>query len=222
MGCKFNNNVKNKLAMKHSFKIIFLFFLVFSFANAQTILTGKVLNYKNKPVTNASIYLDTINSNVVTNKDGEFNLTVPEKVKNIKVYSKKYGWLSSPYTNETKMDFIYLEKVKPQEEKTIADKSKSLEVDKDKNTVSYRTIYDMMRGRIAGVVVQPDNTIIIRGINSIKNNGEPLFVVDGNIVSSIDYIVPNEVKSITVLKDSEASIYGAQGAFGVIVIKLKN
>jgi TonB-dependent SusC/RagA subfamily outer membrane receptor len=41
-------------------------------------------------------------------------------------------------------------------------------------------------------------------------------------VSSIDYIVPSEVKSITVLKDADASIYGSRGSSGVIVIKMKN
>ena len=206
--------------MKSFYKIVF-FFLVFSFANAQTILSGKVLNYKKKPVTNASIYLDTIDSNVVTNKDGEFSLTVPEQVKIIKVHSKKYGWLSSAYNKETKMDFVYLETDKSKNEKG-ASNPQSLSLEKDKNTITYRTIYDMIRGKIAGVVVQPDNTIIIRGINSIKNNSEPLFIVDGSVVSSIDYIVPSEVKSITVLKDADASIYGSRGSSGVIVIKMKN
>ncbi|WP_310595669.1 TonB-dependent receptor plug domain-containing protein [Flavobacterium sp.] len=206
--------------MKSFYKIVF-FFLVFSFANAQTILSGKVLNYKKKPVTNASIYLDTIDSNVVTNKDGEFSLTVPEQVKIIKVHSKKYGWLSSTYNKETKMDFVYLETDKSKNEKG-ASNPQSLSLEKDKNTITYRTIYDMIRGKIAGVVVQPDNTIIIRGINSIKNNSEPLFIVDGSVVSSIDYIVPSEVKSITVLKDADASIYGSRGSSGVIVIKMKN
>jgi TonB-dependent SusC/RagA subfamily outer membrane receptor len=206
--------------MKSFYKIVF-FLLVFSFANAQTILSGKVLSYKKKPVTNASIYLDTIDSNVVTNKDGEFSLTVPEQVKIIKVHSKKYGWLSSTYNKETKMDFVYLETDKSKNEKG-ASNPQSLSLEKDKNTITYRTIYDMIRGKIAGVVVQPDNTIIIRGINSIKNNSEPLFVVDGSVVSSIDYIVPSEVKSITVLKDADASIYGSRGSSGVIVIKMKN
>jgi TonB-dependent SusC/RagA subfamily outer membrane receptor len=48
-----------------------------------------------------------------------------------------------------------------------------------------------------------------------------LFVVDGVAVNSIDFIVPNEVLSINVLKDADASIYGSRGASGVIVIKLK-
>jgi TonB-dependent SusC/RagA subfamily outer membrane receptor len=207
--------------MKALNKILFFLLLVCSFGNAQTVLTGKVLNYKKKPVADASIYLDTIDSNIVTNKDGEFSVTVPEKVKTIKVHSKKYGWLSSSYNNETKMDFVYLELDKSKNEKG-ASNPQSLSLEKDKNTITYRTIYDMIRGKIAGVVVQPDNTIIIRGINSIKNNAEPLFVVDGSVVSSIDYIVPSEVKSITVLKDADASIYGSRGSSGVIVIKMKN
>jgi TonB-dependent SusC/RagA subfamily outer membrane receptor len=207
--------------MKSLNKILLLLLLAFSFSNAQTVLSGKVLNYKKKPVVNASIYLDSIDSNVITNKEGEFSLTVPEKVKTIKVHSKKYGWLSSSYNNETKMDFVYLESDKSKNEK-VASNPQSLSLEKDKNTITYRTIYDMIRGKIAGVVVQPDNTIIIRGINSIKNNSEPLFVVDGSVVSSIDYIVPGEVKSITVLKDADASIYGSRGSSGVIVIKMKN
>ena len=168
--------------MKAFNKILFFLLLVCSFGNAQTVLTGKVLNYKKKPVADASIYLDTIDSNIVTNKDGEFSVTVPEKVKTIKVHSKKYGWLSSSYNNETKMDFVYLELDKSKNEKG-ASNPQSLSLEKDKNTITYRTIYDMIRGKIAGVVVQPDNTIIIRGINSIKNNAEPLFVVDGSVVS---------------------------------------
>jgi TonB-dependent SusC/RagA subfamily outer membrane receptor len=140
-------------------------------------------------------------------------------VKTLKVHSKKYGWLSSAFTKETKMNFMYLDTA-PVTDKSITPPN-GLKPGKDKTTVTYRTIYDMMRGRIAGVTVQQDNTIIIRGINSIRNNTEPLFIVDGNVVSSIDFIVPNEVLSINVLKDAEASIYGSRGASGVIVIKLK-
>jgi TonB-dependent SusC/RagA subfamily outer membrane receptor len=58
-------------------------------------------------------------------------------------------------------------------------------------------------------------------VSSIRNISDPLFVVDGVIVSSIDYISPNNVKSVSVLKDAAASIYGAQGSSGVIVIKTK-
>lgn len=205
--------------MKKVNKLIIILLLLSGIAYSQTTVSGKVSNYKNKPVSGAILYLDSIATQVATNKLGEYTLVVPENVKTLKVYSKKYGWLSSAYAKETKMDFMYLDSA-PVTDKSLTPPN-GLKPEKDKSTVSYRTIYDMMRGRIAGVVVQQDNTIIIRGVNSIKNNSEPLFVVDGNVVSSIDYIVPNEVQSITVLKDAEASIYGARGASGVIVIKLK-
>lgn len=198
--------------------LIFALLIVTSFGHAQTTVSGKVLNHKNKPVSGAVLYLDSTATNVITNKSGVYSLIVPDSVKNIKVHSKKLGWLSSAYAKESTMDFMYLDTAPADQSLTPPN---GLNPDKDKTTVSFRTIYDMMRGRIAGVVVQQDNTIIVRGINSIRNNSEPLFIVDGNFVQSIDFVVPNEVKSITVLKDAEASIYGSRGASGVIVIKLK-
>lgn len=198
--------------------LIFALLIVTSFGHAQTTVSGKVLNHKNKPVSGAVLYLDSTAINVITNKSGGYSLIVPDSIKNIKVYSKKLGWLSSAYAKESTMDFMYLDTAPADQSLTPPN---GLNPDKDKTTVSFRTIYDMMRGRIAGVVVQQDNTIIVRGINSIRNNSEPLFIVDGNFVQSIDFVVPNEVKSITVLKDAEASIYGSRGASGVIVIKLK-
>lgn len=198
--------------------LIFALLIVTSFGHAQTTVSGKVLNHKNKPVSGAVLYLDSTATNVITNKSGGYSLIVPDSIKNIKVYSKKLGWLSSAYAKESTMDFMYLDTAPADQSLTPPN---GLNPDQDKTTVSFRTIYDMMRGRIAGVVVQQDNTIIVRGINSIRNNSEPLFIVDGNFVQSIDFVVPNEVKSITVLKDAEASIYGSRGASGVIVIKLK-
>ena len=205
--------------MKTINKIICTLLLASGFVQAQTTVTGKVVNYKNKAVSRAELFLDSTATQVTTNKLGEYTLIVPENVKTLKVQSKKYGWLSSAFTKETKMNFMYLDTA-PVTDKSITPPN-GLKPGKDKTTVTFRTIYDMMRGRIAGVTVQQDNTIIIRGINSIRNNTEPLFIVDGNVVSSIDFIVPNEVLSINVLKDAEASIYGSRGASGVIVIKLK-
>ncbi|MEY4433292.1 MAG: hypothetical protein RLZZ44_1426 [Bacteroidota bacterium] len=205
--------------MKTVTKLMCSLLLATGFVQAQTTVTGKVVNYKNKAVSGAELYLDSTATQVTTDKFGEYTLVVPENVKTLKVHSKKYGWLSSAYTKETKMDFMYLDTA-PATDKSLTPPN-GLKPEKDKTTITYRTIYDMMRGRIAGVTVQQDNTIIIRGLNSIKNNSEPLFIVDGNVVSSIDFIVPNEVLSINVLKDAEASIYGSRGASGVIVIKLK-
>ncbi len=92
----------------------------------------------------------------------------------------------------------------------------------DENTThTYRDIYEMIQGKCSGVVVEGQR-IIIRGIGTIYAGTDPLFIVDGSAVSSIEWINPHDVKSIDVLKDAAAtSIYGSRGANGVIIINLK-
>ena len=92
---------------------------------------------------------------------------------------------------------------------------------------TYKTIYEMLRD-VPGLDVKITNdrsggTITVRGISSLKNQKPPLFVVDGSIYSGdIGTINPQDVEDITVLKDAAStSIYGAQGAFGVILITTK-
>ena len=64
--------------------------------------------------------------------------------------------------------------------------------------------------------------INIRGWNSISSGGSPLVLVDG-VVGSLDRVNPNDVESISVLKDaSSAAVYGAQAAFGVVLITTKS
>ena len=92
----------------------------------------------------------------------------------------------------------------------------------DENTShTYRDIYEMIQGKCSGVQVE-GKRVIIRGIGTIYAGTDPLFIVDGSAVSSIDWINPYDVKSIDVLKDAGAtSIYGSRGANGVIIINLK-
>ena len=87
-----------------------------------------------------------------------------------------------------------------------------------------------LEGQVAGVQAtsgtgQPGSsaTISIRGFGSITANSEPLYVVDGVAYGgSINAINPEDIESITVLKDASAgALYGARGANGVIVINTK-
>ncbi|MBO4813527.1 MAG: TonB-dependent receptor plug domain-containing protein [Muribaculaceae bacterium] len=66
-------------------------------------------------------------------------------------------------------------------------------------------------------------SILIRGISSINASTEPLIILDGMRYSGpLSMINPNDIESVEVLKNpSETSIYGIQGANGVIVIKTK-
>jgi len=79
----------------------------------------------------------------------------------------------------------------------------------------------MIAGKVPGVDVS-GKKIRIRGINSMVSSNDPLFVVNGLPMSSIDHIPPQVVESISVLKGPSATIYGSRGINGVIVITLKN
>lgn len=101
--------------------------------------------------------------------------------------------------------------------------------DGDKN--SNPTIQSL-QGAVAGLNIgtgsgQPggDTSIVIRGIGSVNDNNEPLYIVDGMPVDEegLRKLTQNNIEEITVLKDASATaIYGNRGINGVIVIKTKN
>jgi TonB-dependent SusC/RagA subfamily outer membrane receptor len=223
------------------FRKLNLFILVVlagSYCYGQQLLRGTVTNNRNRPIAKAQIYLDSVNSYVKTDKNGNYEVPVPEQVEFINVFSPKYGLLSTEYKGETKMDFIYIngknasgERIKDSdkvsigydevENKYYASRVENVEADERIDAARFLTIYDLIRDRLPGVRVTSDNKIIIRGVSSFVSSQDPLFVVDGQIVNSIDYIPPVDVKDISVLKGAEASIYGSRAASGVILIKTR-
>ncbi|WP_185958334.1 TonB-dependent receptor [Fodinibius sediminis] len=87
-----------------------------------------------------------------------------------------------------------------------------------------------LRGKVAGVNIFTNsgsptgsNRVVIRGSGSINADTDPLYVVDGVVMQSgIEYMNPNDIESIEVLKDASATaIYGSRGANGVILVTTK-
>lgn len=91
------------------------------------------------------------------------------------------------------------------------------------------SLVDHLR-KVPGVTVignGPDASVSIRGRTSMQNSDEPLYVVDGNVITgglrdAISVVPVQDIKSIRVLKTGpETSLYGVRGANGVIKITLK-
>ncbi|EDP95157.1 TonB-dependent receptor [Kordia algicida OT-1] len=85
-----------------------------------------------------------------------------------------------------------------------------------------------LQGQVAGVNVTSNSgspgsgsNIRIRGITTNGDNA-PLILVDGNRITDLSVLNPNDIKSINVLKDATAGIYGVQAANGVILITTKS
>lgn len=87
--------------------------------------------------------------------------------------------------------------------------------------ISYSNMYDYLRGRVPGVMIGPDNSITIRGNNSVNSSNEPLILLDGVEITDLSSVSPNDVYSVDVLKDASTAIYGMRGANGVILITTK-
>lgn len=92
---------------------------------------------------------------------------------------------------------------------------------------TYRTIFDMLKD-VPGLDVRSTNdknggSVTIRGISSLRNQTNPLIVVDGTIYSGdLSAINPQDVDGISVLKDAASTTaYGVQGSAGVILITTK-
>jgi len=202
-----------------------LLILFSSFIFGQTSLIGKITNNKGEPIVNAIIYLDTIQTNSTTNVIGFFEVKVPEGTKEITLYDPKYGYLTYKYNNEKRLSIIFNEPKTEEKDFQISEikneSQNSLNVKDDKNISSYRNIYEYINGKVAGVTVSNSNEITIRGGSSWELSNEPLFVVDGVIVHSIDNISPLDVETITILKGVETSIYGSRGSNGVLEIITK-
>jgi TonB-dependent starch-binding outer membrane protein SusC len=85
-----------------------------------------------------------------------------------------------------------------------------------------------LQGKAAGVHVTQNSgapgkpvTVRIRGVGTI-NNSDPLYVVDGVPINGIDFLNPNDIESISILKDASATaIYGSRGANGVVLVTTK-
>ena len=197
-------------------------------ANKKIAISGIVADGNGKPVPNVFITIDGKVTNSITDQKGYYKIKVlpsADKIGFSTIWSEgAEEMINGRTTINCKLDLPGAHQTDKQNipaDKELTDKtipgSKSERI--NKNFASYKTIYDLIQGEFPTIIVE-GKTIRIPGAVSLKWSTEPLFVVDGIQVTSIDGIIPASVKSIQVLKGSAASIYGMKGANGVIVINI--
>ena len=227
-------------------KLKLLLVLIFSFLlindmpgqkkNKKFTVSGYVMDAGKNPVAGAMILLDKNNTGKVTDDEGFYKLKVRPDAGTITIFTMYGASAEASIDGSTSINFVLEEASALQsevqnkkEDDEVVDigygvtkkNDLTLPVNKIDATEikysSYTNIYDLLRGSVPGLQVL-GKSIIIRGISTINANSDPLFVVDGNVTESIDNIHPSMVKSINVLKDASASIYGVRGSNGVILI----
>ncbi len=205
--------------------------------NKKIVVSGLVTDAQHKPVTGALIFVDGKNTNIVTNNQGFYKVRVRPDADSITIITFTNGLSNASINGRSTINFTLGGFASSQQD--FQNKSRNDEVVnigygnvKQKNLLTpvssidvrsgkyatYKNIYEILKGT-PGVMVN-GNSIKIQGVSSLNLSTEPLFVVDGMAVESIEGISPTMVESISVLKGASTSIYGSRGANGVILITL--
>lgn len=209
---------------------------------AQVLVRGTVMDDSGMAVPGASIQLKGTTQGTITDFDGKFSISVPNKKAVLVISFIGYATLeqqvdaSKPMTLVLKEDSELLEEVVVvgYQEVKMKDLTGSVAKADMKELLNtpVGSFDQTLGGRIAGVNVtssegQPGGTmnIVIRGNNSLTQDNSPLYVIDGFPVEDpaiASTINPADIESMDILKDASAtSIYGARGANGVVIITTK-
>ena len=224
------------------FLLTLIFFTVFFDISAQKgnkkiTITGKVTDLYNSPVPGAFIMIDGKNIERKTDSKGFFKIKVKSSAQKIGVFTTFSEVKEEPINGRTTVNFN-LDKIVPRQLNAGTSFSDDEVVNEGYNVsrkrnmtnpvtktdvsgneyASFSSIYEILK-TIPGLTVS-GNRVTVRGVNT-TGSSTPLFVVNGTPVNSVDAIDPSMVKSIEVLKGPSGSVYGLQGANGVIIIRLK-
>lgn len=237
---------KKKLMKKQScFVVLLMMLLLFpsgAFAQQQMI-KGQVVDDKGETIIGATVMVKGAKEGTLTDIDGNFS--VKGKVGN--TLSISYVGFSPLEVKVTKLEgnrFILKEDSKLLDEVVVMgmDKQKRSTITAAVSTVKSdaivnRPVTDLtsaLQGNVAGLNFDTDAMsggvggelgaeikFNIRGTGSI-NGGSPYILVDG-VEQSLQNVNPNDIETITVLKDaSAAAVYGARAAYGVVVVTTKS
>ncbi|MDB4921735.1 TonB-dependent receptor [Mucilaginibacter sp.] len=211
----------------------FLFLLMCTSAIAQTSsIKGVVLDEQKLPMPGVTVKLKGTTTGTVTSVDGQFSINAAlgqTLVFSFLGYSQQEVTIKDLKTitvnlaaNATNMNEVVVVGYGTQKKVSLTSAVSSIN-SAEIVTTKNENVQNMLTGKVAGLrVVQNssepgsfDNSFDIRGL------GSPLVVIDGIPRDNITRLDPNDIESVSVLKDGAAAIYGVRAANGVVLITTK-
>ncbi len=204
---------------------------------AQTKHTGKVIGSDDKqPIVGASVRIKGTNTGAVTDVNGDFTLTISAgnvleisyigyTTKQVTVQSTSFLTISLDPVNNS-LNEVVVTGYQTQVKKDISGSVATVDVT-DAKKIPSTSSEQLLQGQASGVTVINSgapgaaSTVFIRGISNFGNT-TPLYVIDGVQTGDMSLVNPNDIESISVLKDAgAAAIYGVSGGNGVVVVTTK-
>ncbi|WP_051908108.1 SusC/RagA family TonB-linked outer membrane protein [Flavimarina sp. Hel_I_48] len=225
-----------------------LLFITFTFAmpfmghstlQSQTTVTGTVTDPTGMALPGVSVQEKGTNNGVVTDFDGNYSIDVIETGASLvfsyvgMVNQEKTASSSGSLDVQMEGDTEALEEVVVvgygTQRKSDVTGSVSSVQGEDLLQRPVTNALQGLQGKVAGANVYLNSgsptaapRVIIRGLGTINSSSSPLYVVDGVVMQDIQFLNPNNIESMEVLKDaSSTAIYGARGANGVILVTTK-
>lgn len=205
----------------------------------QRAISGRVLDENGQPLENVTVRTKTSSQQAVTDNNGNFNIAVAANDNQLHFSLLGYSRSQVDLTGQTSymvhmasaeqgLDEVVVVGYGVQRRSDITGSISSVSAEQI-NKMPTTSINEMLRGAAPGVQVTMGSAapgggsnILIRGRRSLSAGNDPLYVVDGVPMASIDDINASEIESIEILKDASAqSIYGARAANGVILVTTK-
>ncbi len=223
-------------------KILSTIFFVLCTASAvfaQSAITGIVTDSESgSPIPGANVQIKGTSTGVVTDFDGNYSISAESgqilvftylgfKPKEV-IVSTMTTVNVSLESSTSELDEIVVVGYTEQKKSSVTSAVSEVK-SKELTDVTTSDVSTMLQGKAAGVQVvqgsgQPGSlpSVRIRGLTSINGGTNPLWVLDGVIVHGTPNLNPNDVESISVLKDASATaLYGSRGANGVVVVTTK-
>ncbi len=207
---------------------------------AKITVTGKVLSEKNEPIPGATVAVKGTTTGTITSADGDFSLSVPS---NSVLTISFVGFKSQeiPVNGKSNFQITLKEEQQLMEEVVVVGYGTQRRVNLTGavgtvdvgKMVGSRPVTDLARGlqgSTPGLLITTSSgnigtapEIHIRGLQgSINAESKPLILLDNVEIPNIMMINPSDIESVSVLKDAaSASIYGARGTWGVILLTSK-
>jgi len=201
---------------------------------------GRVTGEDGAPLVGVTVQVKGTSTGVVTKENGEFEINVPDASSGILVFS--FIGMERQEVSIRKSVFVtvVLKRLVSQQQevvvvgygtqkKTTLVGSVATMKGEEIARVPTANVSNAFAGHIPGVIAnnrsgRPGDdysSVYVRGFNSFSGGVDPLIIVDGIPDRNIDRINPNDIESITVLKDASAAIYGVRSANGAILITTK-
>lgn len=221
--------------------VIVSVFIVFSHAFAQTkSINGTIKDSKGETLPGVTVLVKGTNNGVITDILGDFKISAlpTDSLVITFVGMKRQVLLVGNQSSikillepeEIAVDEVIVVGYSSKTRTEISSSVVSLNSDQlSAATASAMDGIDLLQGRVAGLTIIESNyssgqppAVRIRGTGSISASSEPLWVVDG-VISASNAFNPNDVESMTIMKDAGATgIYGSKAAGGVIVVTTKS